>query len=68
MLFMVEKGCTSRPFPFVCDFDGELGDLLGQCRRDEFKNLAAFQDPSLRARIPDPQSEGTSSLASWTEI
>jgi maltooligosyltrehalose trehalohydrolase len=59
MLFMGEEWCTSKPFPFFCDFEGELGDLVRKGRRDEFKNFAAFQDPSQRDRIPDPQALDT---------
>jgi malto-oligosyltrehalose trehalohydrolase len=59
MLFMGEEWCTAKPFPFFCDFEGELGDLVRKGRRDEFKNFAAFQDPAQRDRIPDPQAVET---------
>lgn len=59
MLFMGEEWCTSKPFPFFCNFEGELGNLVCQGRRDEFKKFPAFQDPEQRERIPNPQAEQT---------
>ena len=59
MLFMGEEWCTAKPFPFFCDFGGELGEAVRKGRRDEFKNFPAFQDPEQRERIPDPQAEST---------
>ena len=56
MLFMGEEWCTSKPFPFFCDFEGELGDLVRKGRRDEFKAFPAFHDPEQREKIPDPQA------------
>ena len=62
MLFMGEEWCTGKPFPFFCDFEGELGNLVREGRRDEFKKFPAFQDPQQRDRIPDPQAEATFQL------
>ncbi len=59
MLFMGEEWGSSQPFPFFCDFEGELGELVRKGRRDEFKNFPEFQDPEQRERIPDPQAEET---------
>jgi malto-oligosyltrehalose trehalohydrolase len=64
MLFMGEEWCTSKPFPFFCDFEGELGDLVRNGRRDEFKAFPAFHDPEQREKIPDPQAEEPFTLAS----
>jgi malto-oligosyltrehalose trehalohydrolase len=59
MLFMGEEWGCERPFPFFCDFQGELGEAVREGRREEFKRFPQFQDPQTRARIPDPQAEAT---------
>ncbi len=59
MIFMGEEWATRVPFPFFCDFSGDLADAVRQGRRDEFKRFAAFQDPAQRDRIPDPLAEST---------
>jgi maltooligosyltrehalose trehalohydrolase len=53
-----EWGCR-QPFLFFCDFDGELGEAVRKGRREEFARFAAFRDPKMRERIPDPLGEGT---------
>ncbi len=59
MLFMGEEWGSSQPFPFFCDFHGELGELVRKGRREEFANFPEFHDPEQRERIPDPQAEAT---------
>ena len=59
MLFMGEEWGSSQPFPFFCDFHGELGDLVRKGRRQEFASFPEFKDPEHRERIPDPQAEAT---------
>jgi malto-oligosyltrehalose trehalohydrolase len=70
MLFMGEEWGTSRPFPFFCDFHGELGDAVRMGRREEFARFPEFQDPAQRERIPDPQSPDTfaSAKLDWGEL
>ena len=63
MLFMGEEWGSSQPFPFFCDFGGELADLIRKGRRDEFKNFPEFHDPEQRARIPDPLAGETFAVA-----
>ncbi len=46
MLFMGEEWGTKRPFPFFCDFPGELGELVRKGRREEFAGFPDFQAPS----------------------
>ncbi|HEX4050478.1 MAG TPA: malto-oligosyltrehalose trehalohydrolase [Steroidobacteraceae bacterium] len=59
MLFMGEEwGCT-QPFQFFCDFSAELAERVRDGRRAEFARFSAFQDPSARERIPDPQAQAT---------
>lgn len=59
MLFMGEEWNSGQPFPFFCDFHGELADAVRKGRREEFKRFPEFQDESMRERIPDPQAEET---------
>jgi maltooligosyltrehalose trehalohydrolase len=59
MLFMGEEWGSSQPFPFFCDFDGELGELVRNGRREEFANFPEFQNPEQRERIPDPLADAT---------
>ncbi len=59
MLFMGEEWGSSQPFPFFCDFHGELAELVRKGRREEFASFPEFHDPEQRERIPDPQAEST---------
>ena len=69
MLFMGEEWAASQPFPFFCDFDGELGDAVRKGRRKEFAKFPEFKDEKIRERIPDPQAEATfaSAKLNWNE-
>lgn len=70
MLFMGEEWATSRPFPFFCDFPGDLGAAVSAGRLKEFARFPQFADAEIRARIPDPQAEETfhSAKLDWDEI
>ena len=59
LVFMGQEWASSSPFLFFSDHEGELGEAVRRGRREEFKSFAAFADPEQRARIPDPQDEGT---------
>ncbi|MBA4788819.1 MAG: malto-oligosyltrehalose trehalohydrolase [Rhizobiales bacterium] len=59
MLFMGEEWGCGQPFPFFCDFAGDLGDAVREGRRAEFARFSAFADPARRARIPDPCAPAT---------
>jgi maltooligosyltrehalose trehalohydrolase len=59
MLFMGEEWIAAQPFPFFCDFHGELADRVTEGRRAEFARFPQFQDAHLRARIPDAQAAAT---------
>jgi malto-oligosyltrehalose trehalohydrolase len=59
LLFMGEEWGCRQPFLFFCDFSGELGEAVRKGRRAEFARFAAFTDPAVRARIPDPLAEST---------
>ena len=59
MLFMGEEWGARQPFPFFCDFDGDLADAVRKGRREEFKRFPEFEDPDVRAKIPDPLADDT---------
>jgi malto-oligosyltrehalose trehalohydrolase len=69
MLFMGEEWGSSQPFPFFCDFSGDLGELVRQGRREEFAKFPEFQDPDQRERIPDPLAGATfqSAKLDWAQ-
>src|SRR5947209_6195123 len=63
LLFMGEEWGSKRPFPFFCDFSGELADAVRKGRREEFKSEYA----ELGDEIPDPLDEATfrSAILDW---
>jgi malto-oligosyltrehalose trehalohydrolase len=68
MLFQGEEWGALEPFPFFCDFHGELADAVREGRRKEFARFPGFHDPARRAEIPDPNAEATfrSAKLDWT--
>jgi maltooligosyltrehalose trehalohydrolase len=69
MIFMGEEFASSQPFPFFCDFSGDLAEAVRQGRRAEFARFPEFQDPAMRAHIPDPQAAATFAAAKldWSQ-
>jgi maltooligosyltrehalose trehalohydrolase len=59
LLWMGQEWAASTPFQFFTDFPEELGGLVTEGRRNQFKAFAAFADPVSRERIPDPQAKDT---------
>jgi malto-oligosyltrehalose trehalohydrolase len=59
MLFMGEEWAAEQPFPFFCDFSGELAAAVSKGRREEFARFPAFADPAVRETIPDPEADTT---------
>ena len=55
LLFMGQEWGSNTPFLFFTDHTRELGRLVTEGRRQEFKHFSAFTDPKQRAQIPDPQ-------------
>jgi maltooligosyltrehalose trehalohydrolase len=69
LLYMGEEWATEQPFPFFCDFHGELADAVRDGRRREFAAFPEFADPAMRERIPDPNDPATAEQAvlNWEE-
>jgi len=65
MLFMGEEWGSRRPFPFFCDFKGDLADAVRRGRRREYAwAYARYGD-----QIPDPLDAATfrSAVLDWSE-
>jgi maltooligosyltrehalose trehalohydrolase len=62
-MFMGEEWGSARPFPFFCDFQGELAQAVRKGRREEFKSAYAV----IGGDIPDPLAEDTfrSAILDW---
>jgi len=69
MLFMGDEWACSSPFLFFTDHHDELGRQVTAGRRREFGQFKAFQDPKMRAKIPDPQDDAVfrRSQLPWAE-
>ncbi len=66
LMFMGEEWGASQPFPFFCDFAGDLANAVREGRRREFKEqYIAGGDVDA---IPDPLAEQTfrSAVLDWT--
>ena len=59
LFFMGQEWGADQPFPFFCDFQGDLARAVTEGRRKEFAGFPAFADPKAQARIPDPNAEST---------
>jgi maltooligosyltrehalose trehalohydrolase len=64
MLFMGEEWGAKSPFPFFCDFQGELAEAVRQGRRREFAGAYAKYGDG----IPDPLDASTvqSAVLDWS--
>jgi maltooligosyltrehalose trehalohydrolase len=67
LLFMGEEFGAKTPFLFFCDFEKGLAEAVAAGRRNEFARFARFNDPAVRAGIPDPNAAATfeSSRIDW---
>jgi maltooligosyltrehalose trehalohydrolase len=63
MLFMGEEWGSERPFPFFCDFHGDLAEAVRKGRRKEFAGAYARHGDE----IPDPLAQSTfqSAVLDW---
>ena len=53
LLFMGEEWGATEPFPFFCDFKGELADAVRQGRKREFAE--AYANTAMRYPIRSPK-------------
>ena len=69
LIFMGQEWAAGTPFLYFTDHHPELGRLVTEGRRGEFRHFAAFSDPIAREQIPDPQAASTflASQLSWDE-
>lgn len=69
LLFMGQEWAASTPFLYFTDHHPELGRLVTEGRRNEFRHFAAFSNPDALERIPDPEALSTflASRLSWDE-
>jgi malto-oligosyltrehalose trehalohydrolase len=63
LLFMGDEWSSTKPFPFFCDFHGDLAEAVRKGRREEFKSAYAEMGDD----IPDPLAEETfrSAVLDW---
>lgn len=69
LLFMGQEWAATTPFLYFTDHEEDLGKLVTEGRRQEFRHFLAFVDPEARERIPDPQAVSTfeASRLDWSE-
>jgi maltooligosyltrehalose trehalohydrolase len=70
LILMGQEWAASTPFLYFTDHKPQLGRLVAEGRRAEFRGFAAFHDPAAREKIPDPQAEATflRSKLCWDEV
>ncbi len=68
MLFMGEEWGASTPFPFFCDFHGDLGKDVQKGRCEQISKLPGVSQEDLK-NAPDCQAESTfrSAQLRWSE-
>jgi malto-oligosyltrehalose trehalohydrolase len=69
MLFMGEEWGASTPFPYFCDFSGDLAAAVRRGRLEQFATPEQRADPQFLATACDPISECTflSAKLRWDE-
>ena len=57
------------PFPYFCDFHGDLAEAVRKGRHDQLAKLQEAADPEALERAPDPEAESTflSGKLHWEE-
>ncbi len=63
LLFQGEEALLPTPFPFFCDFEGDLADAVRKGRRGEFADFFAAHGTAL---FPDPLADQTFQSAKLT--
>jgi malto-oligosyltrehalose trehalohydrolase len=67
LLFMGEEWGATEPFPFFCDFKGDLADAVRKGRKEEFADAYAKHGDE---NIPDPlvQSTRDAAVLDWDAL
>jgi malto-oligosyltrehalose trehalohydrolase len=70
MLFMGEEWGASTPFPFFCDYHGDLADAVRKGRCEQLAKLDPAPTEEELRRAPDPEAESTlrSAQLDWSEL
>lgn len=70
LLFMGQEWGASTPFPFFCDYHGDLADAVRQGRCDQLTKQDPAPSREELARAPDPQADSTmrSAQLKWNEL
>ncbi len=70
MLFMGEEWGASTPFPYFCDFHGELAGAVQRGRKEQLAHLDPAPSADELRRAPDPQADSTmrSAQLRWDEV
>ena len=70
LLFMGQEWAGTAPFLYFTDHAEDLGKIVTEGRRREFRHFLAFVDPAERDKIPDPQAPETflKSRLDWAEV
>ena len=66
---MGEEWAASTPFPFFCEFHGELSEAVRRGRLEQFTTPEQRNQPGFLAAVPDPLAETTfrSAKLRWEE-
>ena len=69
MLFMGEEWGASSPFPYFCDFHGDLSEAVQKGRCEQISKLPGVSQEDLK-NAPNPQAESTfrSAQLKWEEL
>jgi maltooligosyltrehalose trehalohydrolase len=69
LLFMGQEWAASTPFQFFTDFEPQLGALVIEGRRREFRAFPGFASDAAAERLPNPQAASTfeASRLKWEE-
>jgi malto-oligosyltrehalose trehalohydrolase len=70
MLFMGEEWAATTPFPYFCDFHGNLASKIRKGRLDQLSKLDPAPSAEEIENAPDPQADGTfrSAQLDWCEV
>ncbi len=70
MIFAGEEWGATTPFPFFCDYHGDLAEAVRKGRYDQLSKQDPKPSEEEMQRAPDPQAESTLRMAQlrWEEI